>query len=166
MKLHLGCGKVVIPGWINVDKAPSTQAWEKVPTLVDKISSVDLRFSWPWPDSAVTHITISHFLGHLSSEAKFHVIQECFRVLQSGGLIRLTEDDNDNPRSAYHDKMHHNSVEKTSLDKIMGMFQLAGFSDVKKMTHNQTQSADKAIMLNSHSLKPSTFFLEASKPAS
>ena len=54
MRLNLGSGQHPQPGYINVDKfgSPDVRA--------------DLeQFPWPWPDSSVREIVLTHVLEHL-----------------------------------------------------------------------------------------------------
>lgn len=163
MKLHLGCGKVIIPGWINVDKTPSTQGWENDPAVNTQVHNVDLTFRWPWEDASVRLITISHLLYCMSAAEKEHIIVQCHRVLCKSGVVRITDDDNEHPKSLYHKTLHHNSKERTSKLAIQNMLNRAGFRRVMHLDRTCTFSADPKILIDLHQDGPAIFFLEAIK---
>jgi predicted SAM-dependent methyltransferase len=52
-KLHLGCGKRIVAGWLNVD-------------VVNSVCSVDLAAGrLPWPDAVFEFIVSQHVIEHL-----------------------------------------------------------------------------------------------------
>ncbi len=78
LKLNLGCGKVPIEGYVNVDRRPAPG--------VDLV--VDLqRTSWPFRDSQFDEVLASHILEHLiDMEA---AMREIHRVMKPGGLLKI-----------------------------------------------------------------------------
>ncbi|WP_085647542.1 MULTISPECIES: methyltransferase domain-containing protein [unclassified Pseudomonas] len=78
-KLHLGCGSVTFPGWINIDLDSPT---------ADRL--LDLTEPLPFADSSVSHIFNEHFIEHVTREQAVAFLKECFRVLTPGGAIRIT----------------------------------------------------------------------------
>ena len=75
MKLHLGCGNIIIPGCHNVD------------ILGDVDERADLRvIPWPWPDNSADEILMHHVLEHLPDT--YAVMGEVCRVLRKGGRFR------------------------------------------------------------------------------
>ena len=77
--LNIGCGYITHPDWINLDIAPISPI----------VKSFDLRRGLPEIDASTDVCYSSHVLEHLSTiEAEF-MVQECFRVLKSGGIFRL-----------------------------------------------------------------------------
>jgi predicted SAM-dependent methyltransferase len=106
-KLHLGCGLVTPPGWVNVDaswnarlaKYPGARkvlVWLGIlPRHLAEspwsrnILVHDVRKGLPFPDEYFLSIYASHLLEHLYlAEAKF-LLKECFRCLQPGGVLRI-----------------------------------------------------------------------------
>jgi predicted SAM-dependent methyltransferase len=81
MKLNLGCGQNLLPGYINVDKfgSPDVQC--------------DLeQFPWPWGTGSVDEIVLHHVLEHLgqSTDTFIGIVKELYRVCKNGSLIRIS----------------------------------------------------------------------------
>lgn len=108
-KLNLGCGPVQPDGWVNVDG--SIRAW-----IASRLSPVDrllvllklwpatefgkrtivtnLRKRLPWADASVDAVYMGEVLEHFTRADGFALLQECFRVLKPGGVLRLRVPDN------------------------------------------------------------------------
>lgn len=83
MKLHLGCGKRYIPGFVHVDglSYPHVDHVQPIDRLgVFETGSVDLIYA--------CHV-VEHFKRHEVED----VLREWFRVIRSGGTIRLSVPD-------------------------------------------------------------------------
>ena len=78
-KLHLGCGKVRLPGYINYD----AQAGPAVDQVGD-IKKFDI------PDASVDMIYSSAVIEHVGRHEWKAVLAEWARVLKPGGLLRLS----------------------------------------------------------------------------
>ena len=77
MKLHLGCGKRFIPGFIHIDAVDYPH--------VDHVSSIDhLSFI---QDGTVDLIYNCHVLEHFKRREVDRVLQEWRRVLKPGGVL-------------------------------------------------------------------------------
>lgn len=83
LKLHLGCGPRVIPGFIHVDAQAAPH--------VDVVGPVD-RLEGFETDSADL-IYASHVLEHFGRHEVQAVLNEWFRVLRPGGQLRLAVPD-------------------------------------------------------------------------
>lgn len=77
-RLHVGCGAVILPGWINVDLERRRG--------VDR--TVDVRRSFPF--TGLTHIFAEHFLEHLIEEEGARFLNNCRRALRTGGGLRVS----------------------------------------------------------------------------
>jgi predicted SAM-dependent methyltransferase len=75
LKLNLGCGADIIPGYINVD-----QFSEKADQQYD-ISKL------PHADNSVDEIFSSHVIEHFDFYAGQAVLKEWIRVLKPGGML-------------------------------------------------------------------------------
>ncbi|HYC89263.1 MAG TPA: methyltransferase domain-containing protein [Thermoanaerobaculia bacterium] len=78
MRLHLGCGSVILPGWINIDLDPLPG--------VDR--QLDVRDGLPFEN--VSAIFAEHFIEHLDRDEGAALLRECRRVLAPDGILRLT----------------------------------------------------------------------------
>ena len=88
MKVHLCCGPLVRPGWLNVDALEFGQ--EVV---------ADLNNPWSFlKDDEADYIYCKDGVEHLES-AK-HFLRECARTLKSGGVLEINVPHLKNP-SAY-----------------------------------------------------------------
>lgn len=111
LKVNVGCGTTIAEGWVNFDNSPNLLI-SKIPglrwllyqlRLLDefhyqiswnkKVILNDTRAGLPLPDESVDAIYASHFLEHLTYENATYFLQECFRVLKPGGIIRLVVPD-------------------------------------------------------------------------
>lgn len=106
-RLHLGCGANILNGWLNVDYSLGARLTRAVPffrtlnrrlhfTRVDwddRIVLHDLRERLPWPEDSMATIYTSHTLEHFSRDEGRMLLAECFRVLRSGGILRIVVPD-------------------------------------------------------------------------
>ncbi|MBI4388561.1 MAG: methyltransferase domain-containing protein [Nitrospinae bacterium] len=76
--LNLGCGKNLLPGWLNCDSLP-------VPGAVYLDGSRPL----PFPANAFDYIFAEHMIEHLPLPSIASLLTDCRRVLKPGGTIRL-----------------------------------------------------------------------------
>lgn len=82
MKLNLGCGFRHEPGWVNVDRQSTCG-----PDV-----EVDLeRMPWPWPDSGVSAVKLTHVLEHLGQDPSVFltIMKELWRVCVDGATIEI-----------------------------------------------------------------------------
>lgn len=83
MKLHLGCGKRHLPGYVHVDVIP----FDHLDHVAD-ISRLDFIGS-----DAVDEVYASHVLEHFKQKDIPRVLQEWRRVLKPHGTLRLAVPD-------------------------------------------------------------------------
>lgn len=111
LKLHLGCGSTVVPGWENVDKSwnvhlarvpGSRRLLARARILTDEqahatfppgIVRADIRRGLRYPDGSASHVYSSHVIEHMARWQALELMRECRRVLQPGGVIRLATPD-------------------------------------------------------------------------
>ena len=77
-KLHLGCGPLALPGWVNLDNLPYPG--------VDQV--VDVTAGLPFED--VSFIFAEHFIEHIAYPDAANLMRECRRVLNDDGVLRLS----------------------------------------------------------------------------
>jgi predicted SAM-dependent methyltransferase len=77
VRLNLGCGTLVLDDWINVDL---------VGLRVDLAWNLDRRL--PFANESVDVIFHEHVIEHIPAERGFALLQECYRVLRPGAVMR------------------------------------------------------------------------------
>lgn len=85
MKLSLGSGAVRLSGWTHVDSDERCQ-----PDVC-----ADLSGPLPFPDACASHLHSEDFIGQLTFSEAASFVQECFRILKPGGVLRLLTPDLD-----------------------------------------------------------------------
>ena len=78
MKLHLGCGSIRLPGYVNTD----TENWSGKCDVV-----CDARNLSQWSD--VEEVYSHSVLEHIPPWDTEHTLTEWFRVLKPGGIVRV-----------------------------------------------------------------------------
>jgi SAM-dependent methyltransferase len=182
IRLHLGCGPLFKEGWVNVDGAPQAQLdlqW-------------DLRRPLPFADGGARMIYSEHLLEHLHKEDALGLLAECYRMLESGGRLRLGVPDAEIYLRAYvagdgeffrHLKHLGGAVIPlaTPMDVVNQMFRMggahlfawdyqtlaaalsgAGFVGVKRWASGQASSPEICLDDPEHAFE--TLYVEASKP--
>jgi len=82
LRLHLGCGNVYKPGWVNID------AYSIPPCTPDL--TLDLRQPMPFPDGTCAEVYSEHFFEHVPyPEGAESNLRESLRVLSPGGRLNI-----------------------------------------------------------------------------
>lgn len=77
MKLNLGCGRLKRSGWVNVDISKDVE-----PDLV-----ADVTKGLPYKDDSVEEVHSGCMIEQLERDEFLYVMNEIWRVLQSGGVF-------------------------------------------------------------------------------
>jgi SAM-dependent methyltransferase len=114
IRVNVGCGQTPTTGWRNLDNSPSLRLARVrfVPSILRRAGLIDerqhefMQFAQkrnieycdatqrlPFPDAEVSIVYSSHMLEHLDRIDAQHFLREVFRVLRSGGAIRLAVPD-------------------------------------------------------------------------
>ncbi len=89
LKLHIGCGKGLLSGWVNIDIHPAPL-------------SMNVLRGLPFRAGSVRHIFVSHFLEHLFFPRDVKpFLAELRRVLAPGGVVRIVVPDIEQCIDAY-----------------------------------------------------------------
>lgn len=98
--LNLGCSTNVMPGYVNVDKREFSYAEMGFASCLE----ADLEGDWRWcEDSTVDYILAADIIEHLRD--KIHTMNEMWRVLRPGGVVRIDVPTTDGP-GAWQDPTH------------------------------------------------------------
>lgn len=90
--INLACGPVFIdsPDWVNFDFVAA-----------EGVRQVNLLGRLPLPDNAAQLVYSSHFLEHIPKSQVESFLNECWRVLEPGGVLRLVVPDLENIARTY-----------------------------------------------------------------
>lgn len=89
VKVNVGAGTVVLPGWINTDVL-----WRSGMYL-------DLTRPWPVPPESIDRIYADNVIEHFSLQRVRDVLRYCRDALRPGGAIRLATPDLERTARAY-----------------------------------------------------------------
>jgi predicted SAM-dependent methyltransferase len=91
VKLHIGAGNHRILGWLNTDISPFSPLY------------LDATKKFPIKENSVSYIFSEHFIEHITRQKAQYFLNECFRVLKQGGIIRIATPDIENLSRVYLD---------------------------------------------------------------
>lgn len=111
MKLHLGCGKRYMPGFVHIDM-------NHLPHIDYVCNVKDLSFL---KDNSIEYIYASHVLSYFNKLDSIEALHEWHRVLKPSGLLRLAVPNFEALAIAYLEK-------KMTMKFISGV--LYGYMDV------------------------------------
>lgn len=119
--VNLGCGYQPLKGWVNVDIARgyADVVW-------------DLRRRLPFKDESCAAVFSEHVIEHLTREDGEHLLRECYRILQPGGVLRISTPDAGRYLRSYagdQEFLYHPAFQfpiDTPLDRINQMMREGG----------------------------------------
>lgn len=82
-KLHIGCGRHLIDGWLNSDLSHCSES----------ILLLDATRRFPFSDNTFAYVYSEHMLEHLVLQDGMAMLGECHRVLAPGGKLRIVVPD-------------------------------------------------------------------------
>jgi predicted SAM-dependent methyltransferase len=88
LKVHLGCGRDIRSGWINIDLLVDKKSRNNLPKGSIFIN-YDLRRGLPLDEGSCETIYSSHLLEHLELRDGERLVRDCFRALEFGGVFRI-----------------------------------------------------------------------------
>jgi len=78
LKLQLGSGPLILPGWVNLDNQPYPG--------VDRV--LDVTKGLPYRNA--DYVFAEHFIEHIPYPDAMNLLRECRRVLKDDGVLRLS----------------------------------------------------------------------------
>lgn len=150
IKLHLGCGNVRLPGYVNIDAQKSAAA--------EKIGNVrELDYADASVDMIYSCAVIEHFGRHEWKD----VLSEWARVLKPGGLLRISTMDFEACVERYREKRHLPELlglliggQKDNYDwhgmifdysVLAAGLEKTGFSNMRRYDWRETELGEKDI---------------------
>ncbi|MEO6508400.1 MAG: methyltransferase domain-containing protein, partial [Patescibacteria group bacterium] len=149
IKLNLGSKQRKLPGFDNLDKIFGWHFQDGLPQ---------------YGDNSVEGITISHALMFLTLAELETFMGEMWRVLKNGGVVRITEDDTENPKSSMYKTGNIKSGPNclTGPKMMRTYLEKAGFT-VYDVDRETTHFHDKSLMQAYRGGAPKFFFIEGVK---
>lgn len=77
-KMQIGCGSNILEGWLNTDLNYS-----------EKIAFLDAGEKFPIESDKFDFIYSEHLFEHLKIEQQLNMLEESYRVLKNGGIMRI-----------------------------------------------------------------------------
>ncbi|HOV13451.1 MAG TPA: methyltransferase [Spirochaetota bacterium] len=96
-RLHLGCGRIHIDGWCNVDITPMSTV-----DITDNV--VTLK---KFKKNFAEEIYVCHVLEHFSHKEIPSILKRWFDILKPGGIIRISVPDIDRIVKIYNNNWEH-----------------------------------------------------------
>lgn len=182
LNIHLGSGSRLVRGWVNIDSLAKDGVdlqW-------------DVRYPLPFQDGAAQMIYSEHLLEHICKEDASSLLEECYRVLEPGGVIRIGVPDAELYLRAYADggQEFFKGLERlggavvpltTPIDVINQMFRMGGhhlfawdfsslsltlesigFIGIRRWEPGRASRSEICLDDPSHAFE--TLYVEASKP--
>ncbi len=100
-KVNIGCGLSGVEGWYNIDNSPTITLSRLpfgrklfgFPRWPRDVRRRDATKGLPFETGSVRYIYSSHTFEHFTYAASLRLAQECFRVLERGGVLRVAVPD-------------------------------------------------------------------------
>lgn len=118
-KLHLGSGSNILKGWLNTDFAKPNQ------TIF-----MDVTEKFPFQDNTFEIIMAEHLIEHISYKDGKFMLEESFRTLKRGGVLRIGTPDIAKYIDLY--KKDLTSIEMKTIKQITDWWISTGFFKAKE----------------------------------
>lgn len=155
LRLNLGCG------------TKGTRSWHPIAGMVNLDKSMGWSFEdglGDFVDHSVAGITISHALMYVALDRWPALFTEFARVIDEGGVVRITEDETRDPRSSRLGGWRGSepAVTLTDAEMVKAHLTRAGFAadDVDAKT---SRFRDRSLCQAQHGDPPNVFFVEGVK---
>ncbi|HWP63652.1 MAG TPA: hypothetical protein VNO86_09300 [Candidatus Binatia bacterium] len=148
LRLHLGPGSVILPGWIRVSAEPGVGDLD-----------LDLRLALPFDDGSVERI-YAWRVGEAIGEGLLAFVLEAHRILAPGGRLRLVDRD----RASLEAEVRRLTLQGVlPLDRIralppwaasdvVALLEGVGFTAVERPAIDESEAPDLAGLESRHGL--------------
>lgn len=146
-KLNLACGPHQLDGFLNLDASTGWRFETGFPDI---------------PDGTVEAISESHGLMYVPAVNWEYVFKEIARVLEPGGVVRITEDNTEDPESERFGGWH-DAVTLTGPKMMAAALRKAKLTVVKGTTMTTSAFKDRSLIQAHHGREPKVFVIEGRK---
>lgn len=147
-KLNLGAGPNLLPGFDNLD---ASTGWR----FEDGLGQ--------YADGSVEAVSSSHTWMYVDIKDWPTAFSEIARVLEPGGVVRITEDDTANPDSERYGGWH-DAVTLTSPKLVATHLRKAKLKPIVQLART-TAFKDDSLLQHWHGAEPKCFWIEGVKPS-
>lgn len=145
-RVQFGCGGNRLPGFENHD------------------SEVDITKRLPYGDTEVDFVFVEHVLEHVSAPDSLRFMDEAYRILKPGGVLRICVPVLDGIKDKAHARdlvLGHGHCVVFNLSNMIHLLILAGFDTVTETGRKPCDSHHKVIGIAKDDLE--TMRVEATK---
>jgi SAM-dependent methyltransferase len=146
VKVNLGSGLKVAPGWVNLDSSLNALCAQAPPPVLRAMYPLtnakqwysrdayvrllrentfvhhDFTYGLPFPDRSVDYVYSSHLVEHLFKDEAERLMRESFRILKPSGRIRVCVPDLEHAVSLYQAGQRETAMEFFFSDSKRGYF--------------------------------------------
>jgi predicted SAM-dependent methyltransferase len=168
IKLNLGCGRYPKDDFINVDSAnfwAEICVWRSQGQPLFCFLQRDYKDKFPEiSDGIVDGVTTSHSLMYLWVDQYEECFKEIYRMLKDGGVLRITEDNCENPPELLKQFNLPWGDCPSKVGPIAMRIELEKvFNKVYDVSPTQTYFCDSSLIQTLHGDVPRVFHMEAIK---
>lgn len=169
VKLNLGSGDLLLEGFINMDISLTGYGTGSSDKKVPK--GTEIRGDWEaekglleFQEGSIEAITISHMLYAIEEKYYPFFFGELYRVLEKGGIVRITDDNFDQPPGLYKEYNMDRSSQLTHTTRkmIRKYLEDVGF-EAHDVSNQSTFYKDNTLIQSQHGGYTKTFHMEGIK---
>jgi len=141
MKVNLGCGGNKLDGWINYD------------------SEVDISKPLPFENDSIDMILMEHCWEHIDPHSAVRCLDECRRVLKTGGVLRLCvpvldELEGEHARDIIFGNGHQAAYSRTLVRSLL---RIVGFKEITETIKRDCDGHWRVIGMEKDNLETARF---------
>ncbi len=103
-RLQIGCGNVILDHWLNVLYERRQEYGKLIQKGKGWFLNYNLLKPWPVADNSLAFVAGSHVIEHLDLNQGIKLLENAYRALKMGGVIRLSCPDLEKYAKAYVQK--------------------------------------------------------------